>query len=64
MVEDNRYECTLVRRDKEWWNSVVPDIIQFWADVVHYRKVGNEEVQRFRGVNDDPEKRYLQFKNL
>ena len=41
-----RYECTLVRRDVSWWLSVVPSIIQFWADVVHYRKVGNEEVQR------------------
>ena len=41
-----RYECTLVRRDTEWWNSVTPDIIQFWSDVVHYRKVGNEEVQK------------------
>jgi len=41
-----RYECTLVRRDKEWWLSVVPDIIKFWSEVVHYRKVGNEEVQK------------------
>ena len=41
-----RYECTLVRRDTEWWNSVTPGIIQFWSDVVHYRKVGNEEVQK------------------
>lgn len=42
----DRYECTLVRRDKEWWLSVVPDIIKFWEEVVHYRKVGNEEVQK------------------
>ena len=53
-----RYECTLVRRDKEWWNSVVPDIIQFWADVVHYRKVGNEEVQkRIQGRKRGPRKK-------
>ena len=53
-----RYECTLVRRDRNWWNSVVPDIIQFWADVVHYRKVGNEEVQkRIDGRKRGPRKK-------
>ena len=41
----SRYECTLVRRDREWWFSVVPDIIKFWDEVVYYRKNGNEEVQ-------------------
>mgnify|MGYP001166428549 FL=1 len=41
-----RYECTLVRRDKDWWISVVPDIIKFWDEVVHYREVGNEEVHK------------------
>ena len=41
-----RYECTLVRRDREWWLSTVPEIIKFWKEVVHYREVGNEEVQK------------------
>ena len=41
-----RYECTLVRRDRVWWNSIVPDIIKFWSEVVHYREVGNEEVKQ------------------
>ena len=53
-----RYECTLVRRDKEWWLSVVPDIIQFWKDVVHYRKVGNEEVKKkIQGRKRGPRKK-------
>jgi len=39
-----RYECTLVRRDKEWWLETVPEIIRFWDEVEHYRKVGNDEV--------------------
>ena len=53
-----RYECTLVRRDKEWWISVVPDIIKFWEDVVHYRKVGNEEVkQKIQGRKRGPRKK-------
>ena len=41
-----RYECTLVRRDKKWWFSVVPEIIKFWDDVTYYRRVGNEEIQK------------------
>jgi putative phage-type endonuclease len=53
-----RYECTLVRRDPEWWISVVPDIIQFWKDVVHYREVGNEDVQkRIDGRKRGPRKK-------
>lgn len=53
-----RYECTLVRRDKEWWLSVVPDIIQFWKEVVHYRKVGNEEVKKkIQGRKRGPRKK-------
>ena len=53
-----RYECTLVRRDREWWNSVVPDIIKFWSEVVHYREVGNEEVKkRIQGRKRGPRKK-------
>ena len=42
----SRHECTLVRRDRKWWFSVVPDIIKFWEEVVFYRIHGNEEVQK------------------
>jgi len=53
-----RYESTLVRRDKEWWLSVVPNIIQFWKEVVHYREVGNEEVhKRINGRKRGPRKK-------
>jgi putative phage-type endonuclease len=55
-----RYECTLVRRDKEWWLSVVPDIINFWDEVVHYREVGNEAVQK----KIDGRKRKPKFKKV
>ena len=58
-----RYECTLVRRDKEWWLSVVPDIIKFWSEVVHYRKVGNEDVQkRINGRKRGPRKKVFEIK--
>ena len=39
-----RYECTLVGRDKEWWNSIVPEILDFWENVEYYRKNGNQEL--------------------
>jgi hypothetical protein len=41
-----RYECTLVRRDKKWWFSVVPEIIKFWDEVTYYRRIGNADVQK------------------
>ena len=39
-----RYECTLVGRDREWWISIVPGILNFWEDVEHYRKEGNQAI--------------------
>ena len=38
----NHYECTLVHRDREWWLKTMPEILNFWEDVEHYRKVGNQ----------------------
>ena len=40
----NHYECTLVGRDREWWLKTMPEILNFWEDVEHYRKVGNQEL--------------------
>ena len=39
-----RYECTLVHRDREWWLNTMPEIMNFWEDVEHYRKIGNDEL--------------------
>ena len=39
-----KYECTLVGRDREWWLSVQPKIIDFWEDVLHYRENGIQEL--------------------
>tara|TARA_B100000900_G_scaffold393263_1_gene389584 strand:+ start:4091 stop:5398 length:1308 start_codon:yes stop_codon:yes gene_type:complete len=39
-----RYECTLVGRDREWWLSVQPKIIDFWEDVLYYRKNGIQDI--------------------
>ena len=32
-----RYECTLVKRDEEWWLNTCPLIIKFWQDVEYYK---------------------------
>ena len=39
-----KYECTLVGRDREWWLETMPKIIDFWDDVEHYRRIGNQEL--------------------
>jgi len=39
----DRYECSLVGRDRKWWLSVQPKIIDFWSDVLYYREVGIQE---------------------
>ena len=39
-----RYECTLVFRDRKWWLENMPKIIEFWEEVEHYRKIGNQEL--------------------
>ena len=37
---------------------MVPDIIKFWSEVVHYREVGNEEVKkRIQGRKRGPRKK-------
>jgi putative phage-type endonuclease len=40
----NHYECTLVHRDRDWWLQTMPEIVNFWEDVEHYRRVGNQEL--------------------
>ena len=39
-----RYECTLVKRDKEWWSNSVKDIHQFYKDLLYYKTGDNVEI--------------------
>ena len=39
-----RYECTLVLRDRDWWIETMPKIIDFWEDVEYYRENGNQSL--------------------
>jgi putative phage-type endonuclease len=52
-----RYECTLVGRDRKWWLSVQPKIIDFWEDVLHYRQEGIQKL-----LDEKEEKRTKRIK--
>ena len=39
------YDVTFVKRDKDFWNKVVPEIINFWSDVLKWRKKGIENLK-------------------
>lgn len=56
-----RYECTLVERNKVWWNSITPDIIQFWEEVEYYRKNGHEDL--LQKINEKKQKRSKKHDN-
>lgn len=32
-----RYECTLVHRDKDWWIEKIDKILTFYNDLIHYK---------------------------
>ena len=53
-----RYECTLVYRDREWWLDTQPKIIDFWEDVLHYRKIGIQSL-----LDKKEEKKNKKIKN-
>ena len=41
-----RYECTLVKRDREWWCTAMEQIYQFHKSVEYYKKNGVESLKR------------------
>jgi putative phage-type endonuclease len=49
-----RYECTLVGRDREWWLDTQPKIIDFWEDVLYYREKG---IQSFIDEKEEKKKK-------
>ena len=40
-----RYECTIVKRDREWWCVAMEKILEFHNDVEQYKKNGTEELK-------------------
>ena len=43
-----RFECTLVTRDYQWWNSMIGDILKFSKDLEYYKKDDNVNVLKKR----------------
>jgi hypothetical protein len=39
-----KYSCILLKRNKEWFKKILPDIKAFWDQVLNYRKNGWEEL--------------------
>ena len=56
-----RYECTLVLRDRTWWTQTMPKIIDFWEDVEKYREEGNHSLIQKR--DDRKQKRKISIQN-
>lgn len=54
-----RYECTLVGRDRKWWLSVQPKIIDFWEDVLHHREVG---IQRLLDAKEEKKTKRIKLR--
>ena len=36
-----RYECGLVKRDREWWGDNVENIYNYFKDLIYYKKDDN-----------------------
>ena len=48
-----RYECTLVKRDREWWAQTMEKIYQFSKEVEYYKANGVEMLkQKINGNNN------------
>jgi len=39
-----RYECTLVKRDRTWWLKTMEEIHKFWEEVDYYKNNDNSEL--------------------
>jgi putative phage-type endonuclease len=54
-----RYENTLVKRDKEWWSSMIEEILKFSNDLEFYKKSENLEILKQRVEESKKKKRKI-----
>lgn len=40
------YSCVVVKRDKEWFSSRLPEMESVWKEVLHYREVGIDKLPK------------------
>ena len=46
-----RYECTLLQRNKEWWNNIIPSILSFYEELLYYKQDNNIEILKDKVKN-------------
>jgi putative phage-type endonuclease len=59
-----RYECTLIKRDKNFWSDTIPHIIKFWDDVEKYKNLEDGENKLIKLINNKKTKKTNTFANM
>jgi len=59
-----RYECTLVKRDRGWWNSMIGEILRFSKDLEFYKKDDNIKILKEKIENSKKRKKKAEPKPL
>jgi putative phage-type endonuclease len=59
-----RYECTLVKRDRGWWNSMIGEILRFSKDLEFYKTDDNIKILKERIENSKKRKKKAEPKPL
>ena len=60
----SRYECTLVRRNKSWWTESIDKILDFYNDLLFYRKEENIQELKDKVTESKKRKKKTVFKPL
>jgi len=61
----DRYECTLVKRDRGWWINSIDKILDFYKDLLHYRNDPDElQTLKDRILQSKKRKKKVEFKPL
>ena len=54
------YSCVLIKRDREWFSSIVPKINSFWEEVEKYRLIGNDTLIKQKKIRVKKKKETLE----
>ena len=59
-----RYECTLVKRDQQWWLENVENIYEFYKDLLYYKKDNNLEILKKKVAEEKSKKPMYHIKEV
>jgi putative phage-type endonuclease len=57
-----RYECTLVVRDKGWWNDNICNIYKYYNDLLYYKTGDNIEILKKKVLEGSSNKKFYHIK--